>query len=69
MTMKQTKKQAYSVVRYWHPRKGGWYHALLLKKGRKWALVEDMGTKRLHHRVLVKNVQPSDIISLFEQGR
>ena len=30
------------VIRYWHPRKGGWYHALLVKQGRKWATVEPM---------------------------
>jgi hypothetical protein len=29
------------LVRYWHPRHGGWHHAVLLRLGPKWATLRD----------------------------
>lgn len=40
------------LVRYFHPRKGGWYHARILKAGRKWAVVQDLGSKARHKMAL-----------------
>lgn len=28
------------LIQYWHPRHGGWYTAILLSLGRKWAKLE-----------------------------
>jgi len=47
------------VIRYWHPRKVGWHHAILIRSGRKWATVQDywprINPKR--HRVPVDDVR------------
>lgn len=40
--MTKWKPTPFTVVRYWHPRKGGWYHAELVKLGRKWAVVRPL---------------------------
>ena len=39
--MKDIKKQE-NYIRYWHPRKGGWYHGRLVKAGWKWAWVRPL---------------------------
>jgi len=56
---KQKSTFTEGCIRYWHPRKGGWYHARLVKLGRKWAALTDYWPtahpKRF--RVPVSNVQ------------
>jgi hypothetical protein len=44
------------VVRYWHPRKGGWYHARLIREGRKWATIKEFGSGR-QRRMLVGEIE------------
>ena len=50
------KKTLAKLVRYYHPRKGGWYHAKVLRQGRKWAVVEDLGNKS-KHRIAVAELK------------
>ena len=47
------------LVRFWHPRKGGWYHARLVKLGRKWATLASYfpDPQHRHFRVPVDNVK------------
>lgn len=46
-------------IRYWHPRKGGWYQAKLVRLGRKWATLQDYwpGSNPRRYRVPVANVK------------
>lgn len=65
------------IVRYWHPRKGGWYTATILKFGHKHArlraVVPSMvkhkdGTRTLEYstfRVPVDSVKPAVIGDLL----
>jgi hypothetical protein len=50
------QKPTTQIVRYWHPRLGGWYHAILIRKGYKWALVKEL-TRDQNHRVPVEDVR------------
>jgi len=45
------------LIRYWHPRKGGWYHAVLIKVGRKWATVQDYWPSPKRHRIPIADVK------------
>lgn len=40
----------HSIIRYWHPRKGGWYHATLVRIGSKWAMVEPLAA---HNGIII----------------
>jgi hypothetical protein len=42
MTKQKPTLKLHSIIRYWHPRKGGWYYATLAKAGRKWAYVKPL---------------------------
>ena len=39
---------------FWHPSKGGWYAAILIRKGYKWAVIVDISGRR-------KRVAASDV--------
>lgn len=45
-----------NIVRFWHPAKGGWYHATLIKSGRKWARVRALGNGHTR-RVSIQDVR------------
>lgn len=49
-------KRNAQLIRYWHPRKGGWYHAILIRKGYKWAVVRELAADK-KHRVSISDVQ------------
>lgn len=51
-----TKKPTKQIIRYWHPRMGGWYHATLIRSGYKWALVQELVTPK-RHRVAISDVK------------
>jgi hypothetical protein len=51
----QKVTKGYKLIRYWHPHKGGWYHAVLHKAGRKWAVIEPLGA---HNGFLVTADKP-----------
>jgi len=46
-------------IRYWHPRKGGWYHGRLVKAGRKWAWVRPLQAASSKMRVPVGSIEKS----------
>ena len=50
------------LVRYWHPTKGGWYTAALIKCGRKWATLRSIHipTKVRRFRVPLDNVRDAN---------
>jgi hypothetical protein len=50
------QKPTTQIIRYWHPRLGGWYHATLIRSGRKWAIVQEL-TAQKRHRVSVADVR------------
>jgi hypothetical protein len=43
------------LVRYWHPRLGGWYHAYLVRVGRKWVVVRDF--QQHNHRIAATDIR------------
>jgi hypothetical protein len=53
--MKKQKPTTH-IIRYWHPRLGGWYHATLIRKGYKWAVVREL-TQDRRHRVPAGDVR------------
>jgi hypothetical protein len=57
MTKEKPTQQSKDYIRYWHPRKGGWYHARLIRLGRKWALVKDLAGSLRQHRIPVADVR------------
>jgi len=58
--MTKAKPTPQKIIRYWHPRKGGWYHAILIRSGRKWAIVESNWTTcPTRHRIPLANVRES----------
>jgi hypothetical protein len=50
------QKPTTQIIRYWHPRLGGWYHATLIRSGRKWAIVRELN-RTVNHRVPVADVR------------
>lgn len=61
--MTKWKPTPNTIVRYWHPRNGGWYHGSIIKTGYKWATLRPLGkdkTKRVH----VKDIEPATIWGL-----
>lgn len=53
----QIEKSQTRIVRYWHPRLGGWYHAYLVRVGRKWVVVRDCWHNGHNHRVAKDDVR------------
>lgn len=51
-----TQKPTTTIIRYWHPRLGGWYHATIIRIGRKWAVVAELRNGQ-RHRVPVNDVR------------
>ena len=54
--MMTTQKTTKHIIRYWHPRLGGWYHATLIRSGYKWAVVAELTTGK-RHRVPASDVK------------
>ena len=44
------------LVQYYHPKRGGWYYAYMIKAGRKWARLAVIPTRR-SVRVPVRDVR------------
>jgi hypothetical protein len=60
MTYKQLKLAEGKMVEYWHPRKGGWHRAWLIRAGHKWATVQKIVPKgAAHRRIPMGNVRES----------
>jgi hypothetical protein len=57
--MTRQKSTDPKIIRFWHPSKGGWYHARLVKRGRKWATVQPLGANQTRKRVPVDSVRES----------
>ncbi|HEX3156817.1 MAG TPA: hypothetical protein VHV32_19465 [Candidatus Angelobacter sp.] len=50
------QKTTKTIIRYWHPRLGGWYHATLIRSGYKWAVVQELVSPK-RHRVAISDVK------------
>lgn len=51
-----TQKPTKQIIRYWHPRLGGWYHATMIRNGYKWAVIAELVTGK-RRRVPISDVK------------